>query len=625
MVDTQVPRTRRDRTRTPAAEPVRVADTVDEPELPPQPRRKPRIVERAVERADRAALARWLGVGRPLAHRMLRGRRQVLIALGSGAAAMAALGTTVATAFGSPARTAARGGRSPRDAGAFADRDASYVSGVGDINNLGAAGLADTPSAAAAAALKATPTYSTPLSRDPVLHLLRRATFGPTPADVTAVRQMGLDAWIEQQLNPEPVADPGGDAVMALYPSLAQTTAQLRTSTKDTGAPMRELGRATLGRQIWSSRQLYEVMVDFWANHLNVRNPLDGGDATRTTYDRDVIRKFALGRFAEMLHASARHPAMLHYLNNDESDRRSVNENYGRELLELHTVGISGGYTEVDVRQSAYIMTGRTVDRDDMFTYEARRHYVGKVKVLDFAHPNNSAAGGLALGDAYVAYLATHPATARNIARKLAVRFVCDSPPPPLVDRLADAYLKNGTAIVPVLRVLFRSLEFWIATGLKTRRPLEHVVATARTLGVTPGANPKSALDELFGMTEDLGQAPLAWIPPNGYPDVAAAWNSAHAMLGAWNAHRALVQGMVRGLGYPRPEALVANRPATTGGYVDALAARLVFQPMSARERQAVLGFLGAGDGSRPADATLGGKVQHVAPLFLDSVYHSLR
>src|SRR5439155_8507106 len=205
-------------------------------------------------------------------------------------------------------------------------------------------------------------------------------------------------------------------------------TAQLRTSTKDTGQPMRELGRATLGRQIWSSRQLYEVMVDFWANHLNVRNPLDGGDATRTTYDRDVIRQFALGRFAEMLHASARHPAMLHYLNNDEYDRRSVNENYGRELLELHTVGISGGYTEVDVRQSAYIMTGRTIDGKDMFSYDARRHYVGKVKVLDFAQPNTSAGGGLALGDAYVAYLAKQTANARHTVRKLAVEFVCPCP-----------------------------------------------------------------------------------------------------------------------------------------------------------------------------------------------------
>jgi uncharacterized protein (DUF1800 family) len=152
-----------------------------------------------------------------------------------------------------------------------------------------------------------------------------------------------------------------------------------------------------------------------------------------------------------MLLASARHPAMLRYLNNADSDKRSVNENYGRELLELHTVGIDGGYNETDVRNCAYVMTGRTVDRDGNFVYDPRRHWTGAVKVMGFSHPNKKAAEGLAVGDALVRYLATHPSTARYIARKLAVRFVCDNPPNPLVDRLAQAYLQNGTAIVPVL------------------------------------------------------------------------------------------------------------------------------------------------------------------------------
>ena len=131
------------------------------------------------------------------------------------------------------------------------------------------------------------------------------------------------------------------------------------------------------------------------------------------------------------------------------------------------------------------------------------------------------------VGDAYVTYLAKHESTARNIARKLAVRFVADSPPKSLVDRLAKAYLDNGTAIVPVLRVLFRSLEFWIATGLKTRRPLENFVATGRALGISPGPDIRGAMEELYHSTERLGHAPLRWGPPNGYPDVSGAWNSA--------------------------------------------------------------------------------------------------
>jgi uncharacterized protein (DUF1800 family) len=202
---------------------------------------------------------------------------------------------------------------------------------------------------------------------------------------------------------------------------------------------------------------------------------------------------------------------------------------------------------------------------------------------------------------------------------------VCDTPPAAFVGRLAQAYLANGTAIVPVLRALFRSQEFWIATGLKTRRPLENVAASARLLGYAPGPDTANALDDLYNLADRLGQAPLAWGPPNGYPDVAGAWSSAHAMLGMWNSHRVFVRGGFKGMASTRPDQLVANRPATAGGYLDALASRLVFQPLTANERAALLRFLNAGDGSRPADATLGGRLTQVAPLLLDSVYHALR
>jgi uncharacterized protein (DUF1800 family) len=245
---------------------------------------------------------------------------------------------------------------------------------------------------------------------------------------------------------------------------------------------------------------------------------------------------------------------------------------------------------------------------------------------MGFSHPNKKAAEGLAVGDALVRYLATHPSTARYIARKLAVRFVCDNPPTPLIDRLAQAYLQNGTAVVPVLRILFRSIEFWVATGLKTRRPLENMVATARVVGVRPGTDTDRALETMYESAERLGHAPLAWGPPDGYPDVAGAWQSAHGMLGAWNSHRAMVQGKVRGLSFTPPEQLVAgNRSGTVGGYVDAMSQRLVFQPLNPEQKTAVLKFLGLADGAKVADPKLGGRVEHLAPLFLDSVYHGLR
>jgi uncharacterized protein (DUF1800 family) len=560
--------------------------------------------------------------------RVLRSRRAILFAVGAGAVATAGLGSTAFLLFRDesiPSSPTDRSG-SPWDLGSFADRDASYVQAFGGSVDLGASGLADSPAKAAAAAGAATPRFPTPLSRDPALHLLRRTTFGPTAPDLAEVRREGIDTWIERQLSPDLVPDDSMERALTTFPTINMSTAELRRSLEDGSYDaMYELGQATLARQLWSHRQLYEVMVDFWANHLNITNPLDGGWDNRSVYDREVIRRHALGRFNEMLLASARSPAMLRYLDNASSDRRNVNENYGRELLELHSVGIEGGYTEADVRQSAYIMTGRTVNDDGEFEYRARRHWTGKVKVLAFTHDNKSGPQGLAVGDTYVNYLARHPATAKHIGRKLAVRFVADNPPASLVDRLAQAYLDNGTAIVPVLRVLFRSLEFWIANGLKTRRPLENFVAAGRALGISPGPDIPSAMRELYYSTERLGQAPLQWGPPNGYPDVAGAWNSAHAMLGIWNSHRALVQGYHKGVMYTKPEYFASPRPATMGPYLDALAKRLVFEPLGAREKNAMLAFLGMKDATKVPNGTLGGKVQHLVPLVLDSVYHALR
>jgi len=545
-----------------------------------------------------------------LAQRPVR-RRRVLLGLGTGVVVASGAGTAAAYLTG--AIGPALGGDENR-------RPDTAVEG------LGAAGLADSPAAAARIAATATPTWPTPVDRDPELHLLRRATFGPTLVDVVAARQMGIDAWLERQYSPEAIADPGGEQVLAAYRTVGMTTAQIRVAVKEYDwEAMWELGQATLGRQMWSSRQLFEVMVDFWSNHLNVTNPFDGGWDVRTPYDNDVIRAHALGRFSDMLAASARSPAMMRYLDNASSHRKSVNENYGRELLELHTVGLGVRYSEKDVRHSAYIMTGRTVDDQGRFEYEQNRHWTGKVKVLGFTHANAKASQGMALGDQYLTYLATHPATAKRIAHKLARRFVCDDPPNTLVDRLTQSYLDNGTAIAPMLRTLFSSIEFWMSTGLKTRRPLENVVATARILGVAPGAKTNDGLEGLYWMTNQLGQAPLNWGPPDGYPDVADAWGGAHATLGMWNSHRALLQGWHGGVTYPKPETFVGLKPKTVGAYLDTVSRRLVHQPMMPAHKQALLKFLGAKDSTTVKDIRLGGKIEHLVPLILDSVYHALR
>jgi uncharacterized protein (DUF1800 family) len=434
---------------------------------------------------------------------------------------------------------------------------------------------------------------------DPVLHLLRRATFGPTPEAVSQARDTGPDAWLETQLAPGKLADATADAAVALFPTVSMTTSRIRaTIPLGHWDAMLELGTATLARQIWSTRQLFEVMVDFWSNHLNVTCPSNAVWDLRTAYDREVVRPYALGRFSDMLVASARSPAMLAYLDNNVSTKRSVNENYGRELLELHTVGLAAGYTEAEVRDSAYLMSGRTIDAARQFAYDPARHWTGEVSVLGFRAANADAADGLALGDAYLTYLARHPATAARIARKLAVRFVADDPPSTLVDRLAQVYLDNGTAVVPVLRELFGSAEFQGAAGAKTRRPLEDLVATARVLGLSPGSDTRTSLKNLYWWLSQAGHAPLAWPGPDGYPDTAAAWTSTNSTLFSWNVHWQLVNG------YPG----LARSPLL--GNVDALAARLLFQPLAPAERAALLAF--------PAGTNL-------APLILDTFANGLR
>ena len=387
---------------------------------------------------------------------------------------------------------------------------------------------------------------------------------------------------------------------------------------------MNELVRATIARHVWTRRQLNEVMVDFWSNHFNVTTPSGSVWDLKTTEDRDVIRPNALGNFTDLLMASAKSPAMLRYLNNDRSRGDKTNENYGRELLELHTVGVTGGYTEVDVLNSAYIMTGFSIADDGTFLYRPNYHYTGPVTVMGFTSANGSQEGGLAVGEEYLRYLATHPATANYLATKLVTRFVADEPPATLVATLAQTYLDNGTAIAPVLRALFTSPEFWNSMNAKVRRPLEDVVASTRVLGVQPGEG-TDGIQSLYYQARELGMAPLGWNPPDGYPDVASEWVSPMGTLGRWNFHRGITQGWWEELAYGNlPDLLGSPRPATYGEAVDRLAGRLLFRLPTDVERAAFLTFLEKA-ADAPADENLGGLLEHVIPLYLDSSGNTLR
>ena len=289
-----------------------------------------------------------------------------------------------------------------------------------------------------------------------------------------------------------------------------------------------------------------------------------------------------------MLKASATHPAMMMYLNNAESTKDNPNENYGRELLELHSLGVDGGYDEEDMRQSTLVMTGFGISWDTgAFEYDKWNHYVGPVSVLDWSSPNDSAKGGYDVGLDLVDHLAHHPSTAARIATKLCERFVSDDPQPALVDKLAQTYLDHDTDIAPVLRQLFRSTAFKGAIGTKVRRPMEDVMATLRILGIEPDRRGTKGLAGLYWMLEGLSHAPMAWTQPNGYPDVASAWRSAGGTPEQLEHPR--LAGRASGgpttLQLPRLKDTVLPQPlpATYGALVDAMAKRLVFRKLDDR------------------------------------------
>jgi uncharacterized protein (DUF1800 family) len=457
-------------------------------------------------------------------------------------------------------------------------------------------------------------------------HLLRRTTYGPTDELRAQVRGIGIPAWLTRQLAPAAIPDPGGDAVARLYPELRFSAAQARrafTTGREVDRFQRMLGAAHLGRAVWSSRQLQEVMVGFWSEHLNITVPNEKSWESRHLFDRAVVRRHALGRFEDMLIASAEHPAMLAYLDNRDSTGEDPNENYARELLELHTVGVGGGYTERDVKQAALLLTGWQVT-DGVARYVPARHYAGPVRIMGFRHPNTTRAGGRAAAAAFLRYLAGHPSTARFLARKLAVRFVSDDPPAALVDRLARTYLDGRTAIPPVLVALFGSPEFAASAGQKLRTPLERLVAAARVLDVAPGNDPDGLLD-LYWMLDESGNLPLNWPLPNGYPDVASAWQSPALGLNQFNTMISLTHGWWPSKLPLKGDRLLPSPPATSAAIVTATSRKILGRPPTDQERAAAEGLLATSGLRLEQGWDRGEAVNLVATLLLNSPAHIVR
>jgi uncharacterized protein (DUF1800 family) len=517
---------------------------------------------------------------------------------------------------------------------------------VGSAAVAAATGIASTvgaPSAQAAVGSTIDPRrYAsrrrTVMPRDWRTLLLRRAAWGPNAATMNDLAARGTAAaWLDWQLAASTVSDPMGSQIDALYPEMAWSITQARAGIQQFSWDLMMLtAQYQVARAVWSRRQLFEVMVDFWHNHLHVAVPSDGLWDNSHNYDRTVIRAHALGKFSDMLLASAKHPSMLYYLNNASSTKDAPNENYGRELLELHTVGVDGGYTETMMYDCARVLTGWTVDDNTgLAVYDPTIHWTGSVKILNWTN-TNSAEDGRAAVDSLLLYLARHPKTAERLATKLVTRFVSDAPSPALVSRLAATYLAHDTDIRPVIRQLFLSPEFAMSYERKVKRPMEDVISTVRILGHTPLTtgtldDRRKGIQALYWQMQDLRQAPLDWDQPNGYPDTAAAWQSADGALGRWNNHQSLVAGWWPNkdiINVPLPQKLLPTTlPTTAGGLVDALSNALFHGRLRPEHRAAVLAFMGLADTATlaPSNQWLQWRLAELVALMLDSPAHTLR
>jgi uncharacterized protein (DUF1800 family) len=433
----------------------------------------------------------------------------------------------------------------------------------------------------------------TPPADKAVVHLLNRVAFGPRAEDVQKVRAVGLDRYIDQQLQPQRVADPLIEVRLAPLTTIGMSSreiadgfalSQLQTrpdpaAASDRGAAptraprmpasavMIELAEQKLLRAIYSERQLQEVLTDFWFNHFNVDGRKGPDRFMLTEYERETIRPRVLGRFRDLLGATARSPAMLFYLDNwmsaAEPDngmrtgrprtRRGLNENYARELMELHTLGVDGGYTQKDVTEVARAFTGWTIDnprRGGGFTFQPRLHDTGEKTVLGH---RIRAGGGIEDGEQVLDILADHPSTARFIATRLARRFVSDQPPASLVARAATRFRETRGDLRAVTRAILTSREFKASTSYraKIKTPLEYVVSALRMTGAEVGD-----ARALVRALQQLGMPLYQCQPPTGYSDSADAWVNAGALLNRMNFAAALTSNQLRGISIPDPPAI---------------------------------------------------------------------
>ncbi len=435
--------------------------------------------------------------------------------------------------------------------------------------------------------------------RDSAFHALNRLAYGARPGEADSVAQSGVMKWIERQLDAEHVSDSRLAERERQFKILDYDRADLagryRNAIRERqrmqreaaaagdsmrpagGGPMREfrelgaeLQQLAIVRAALSERQLREVMVDFWTNHFNVFVGKGADRFLLPSYIEETIRPRALGRFEDLLLATAQSPAMLFYLDNAQSvapgsspprpvrslfrrprfgmnetneERRrrqptGINENYARELLELHTLGVDGGYTQQDVIEVARIFTGWSIEPPELgagFVFHDWAHDHGTKHVFGMTLHDDGKGEGIQL----LKYLAMQHATMHHVSAKLCARFVADEPPDGCIDAAVDAWQKTRGDIRAVLRAIFTSPDFWTpqAVGSKVKTPFEFIVSALRATGVEPDSSPRFA-QLVARLGEPLYQQPA----PTGYAETEAHWVNSGALLARMNAALAIAK-----------------------------------------------------------------------------------
>ena len=389
---------------------------------------------------------------------------------------------------------------------------------------MGAAGCSPLLEHIAQSQLPATVSPLAGSQRNPTAHLLNRAGFGPRPGQIALVEQIGRAQWIEQQLAYETIPDEAVALRLRRFDTLSLLAADMHSFGWDKSYIAGELSVMTLLRAVYSERQLFEAMIGFWTDHFSIYTFKNEVIFLKTVDDREVIRRHALGHFFDLLHASAHSPAMLRYLDNTLNLSDHPNENYAREIMELHTLGVNGGYTEQDVKEVARCFTGWTVNNQDTFEFRPDWHDSGEKTVLG---QTIAAGGGQADGEQVLQLLINHPSTATFICTKLVRRFVADDPPATVVTACVQTWQQTNGNIQAIMRTLLNHPDFESAPP-KFKRPFDLVASFLRATNAQYDGNP-----QMIEVLARLGQRPFAWPRPDGFPDTAVKWQG--NLLDRWN------------------------------------------------------------------------------------------